>query len=224
MLRDRLNTSLTVSHQFYPLAQKYLTSKYLVNLPSRQLIVYWKKWQIGFCNIAIVWQSLASQLPSFSPQTGEHAIFWKEKFIPTPFFDFVWRTHFPISFSSPVFSSLFFFSLSPSPSLFLLEQQKLTFQLFASYCFALELSKRFHRSKYFSAISSRGVNRAIRLCQSISLRFRQKRERLDIGRYSPIFVYFILFHFFHPSFFAQTRTEPALPVRPCSDLAATTDD
>ena len=65
MLRDRLNSSLTVSHQFYPLAQKYLTSKYLVNLPSRQLIVYWKKWQIGFCNIAIVWQSLASLSATF---------------------------------------------------------------------------------------------------------------------------------------------------------------
>ena len=98
-------------------------------------------------------------------------------------------------FPSPTqFFPLFSFSLSLS--LFLLEQQKLTFQLFASYCFALELSKRFHRSKYFSAISSRGVNRAIRLCQSISLRFRQKRERYGSGRYSPIFVYFILFHFF----------------------------
>lgn len=34
-----------------------------------------------------------------------------------------------------------------------------------------------------------------------------------------------IFYFIFPSFyFAQTRTEPALPVRPCSDLAATTDD
>ena len=119
MLRDRLNTSLTVSHQFYLLAQKYLTSKYLVNLPSRQLIVYWKKWQIGFCNIAIVWQSLSyllflltrrtcnflgrrnSSQPRFSTSSDE------------PIFQFPSPTQFFPLFS---FFSLPFFSLPLSLS------------------------------------------------------------------------------------------------------------